>query len=295
MPEYNYFELPTENRTKLSLLELPVEGQAPKAVVQIIHGALEYKERYLPLAEYLRDHGFAVVLSDNRGHGHSTSEDNPFGLMPGVDRLIADQVMISDWIKSRYPDTPLDLFGHSMGSMLARIYLQRHDARVHKLVMTGTVYYNRLAPLGLKIISAVHLFKQDHEFSDLVSKVCGNSINGYDWLSFNKENIREVRADKRMVKRYPIGSMRTMIKANERLRDVDDFTCANPNLPILNLVGDHDRIAGGRRGIASTVNLLLKAGYHDVTTRVMPHMKHELLMEKERQKVFKLILDFLED
>ena len=71
-----YYKINTDNGTKLDLVVLT--AAQPKAIIQIIHGALEYKERYLPFAKFLAAHHFIVILSDNRGHGESTSKADPF-------------------------------------------------------------------------------------------------------------------------------------------------------------------------------------------------------------------------
>ena len=49
------------------------ECENPKALVQIIHGSVEHKERYFNFASFLNKNGYAVILSDNRGHGDRKS------------------------------------------------------------------------------------------------------------------------------------------------------------------------------------------------------------------------------
>ena len=287
--------LATHNATRLAVLELPpLYYTQPRAVVQIIHGAMEYKERYLPLATYLQESGYAVVLSDNRGHGHSVSADDPFGLMKSVDQLVADQVQITNWIKEHYPQSEVVIYGHSMGSLIARLYLQRHDHLLSKLIMTGTPNYNVLAPLGMRLIKLVQRVKKDDEVSNLVARVCGNQINGYSWLSYNQDNIACVRQDPMMIKRYPLGSMKTLVEADLRLKDPAQWQCQQPHLPILNLVGvDDHQITGGKKGIADTVARLKQSGYHNIQTILMPHMKHEVLFEKDHRKVYQAMNKFL--
>ena len=49
------------------------EVKKAKAVLQIVHGMEEHKERYYQFAEFLNKNGYTVVVSDLRGHG----EDAP--------------------------------------------------------------------------------------------------------------------------------------------------------------------------------------------------------------------------
>ncbi|MBR2747683.1 MAG: alpha/beta hydrolase, partial [Bacteroidales bacterium] len=47
---------------RLSTLTLAPES--PKAVLQLVHGMAEHKERYIPFMNYLSEMGFACVICD---------------------------------------------------------------------------------------------------------------------------------------------------------------------------------------------------------------------------------------
>ena len=56
------------------------EAKKAKAVLQIVHGMEEHKERYYSFAEYLSENGITVVVGDLRGHGEDApllSQDLP--------------------------------------------------------------------------------------------------------------------------------------------------------------------------------------------------------------------------
>lgn len=52
---------------------MPEPGIKPRAIVQLVHGMSEHKERYIPFMEYLTDKGYITVIHDHRGHGKSVS------------------------------------------------------------------------------------------------------------------------------------------------------------------------------------------------------------------------------
>lgn len=266
----------------------------PKGVVQIIHGALEYKERYFDFARFLHQAGYAVVLSDNRGHGKSLSQEHSFGLMKDFDAMVADQVVISDWVQTRYPEVPLILFGHSFGSILARGYLQRQDARLSKLILTGTANYVPVVGLGMILGKAYIKVKGELAYSPFLNYLSGNLGVEQDWLSNNPANNERAKNDQQMVARYPVRSLLTIWEGDHQLKAYDRYRCQNPTLPILNLVGAEDKITGGKKGVADTLANLEKIGYHNLTNVVMEHMKHEVLNERENQLVYDQILRFLE-
>ena len=43
-------------------------------MVQIVHGMVEYANRYAKFAEYLVSQGYAVVAHDHRGHGMTKTD-----------------------------------------------------------------------------------------------------------------------------------------------------------------------------------------------------------------------------
>ena len=145
----DFFSLPASDGLGISCAYLP--AVAPKASIQIIPGAKDHKERYYDFAHFLNEAGFAVILADNRGHGASVNVAYPLGYMDNLPLMVEDLYLVSEWAKGRAPEAPLDLFGHSFGSLLARLYLQKHDQAIEKLAMTGTVRPSNAAVLGVSL------------------------------------------------------------------------------------------------------------------------------------------------
>ncbi|EHO48882.1 alpha/beta hydrolase [Lentilactobacillus kisonensis] len=284
-------DLPTNNQTKLSLALF--DAPNPRGIVQIIHGALEHKERYFRFAEFLRANGYHVIVSDNRGHGASVSSADPLGIMMSLPQLIADQSQITQYAKHRWGGLKVSLFGHSFGSILARIYLQKHDDELNGLVLTGTVNYIPVVPIGLMLANLFLKFRSRNSRCRLLSNMSGLNPNNHQWLSYNQHNIYRVAGDPLMIHEYPVKSLQTLWRGDYELKQIKHFKCLTPALPILTIVGDHDKFSGGKRGIADTISTLHKIGYQNVSSIIMPHMKHEVLNEKDHEKVDNLILKFL--
>lgn len=289
-----YYKINTDNGTKLDLVVLT--AAKPKAIIQIIHGALEYKERYLPFAEFLSAHNFVVVLSDNRGHGESTSKADPFGIMASFSQLIKDQAIISDFIQTKYPTLPLYLFGHSFGSIIARNYLQKNDARIAKVALTGTANYVPVVPLGIAAGKLFLRFNEKDKQNKLLNWLSGNMGVEHDWLSNNPVNNLQCQQDEKMVPIYPVRSLLTIWEGDYQLKNYAAFQCHNPQLPILSVVGAEDvKITGGKKGLADTIATLNKIGYQNVRSVEMPGMKHEVLNECQKEEVYDLLLQFFNE
>mgnify|MGYP002760004548 CR=1 FL=1 len=74
------------------------EAEDTKAVVQIIHGALEHKERYIDMINYLVKSGYSCFISDNRGHGLSTDGRYELGYMDGAEKIVYDNFLITKYL-----------------------------------------------------------------------------------------------------------------------------------------------------------------------------------------------------
>lgn len=269
------------------------ETEAPKALVQIIHGSVEHKERYYEFAQYLCDHNYAVIISDNRGHGASVNTQYPLGFMDGVDQIIADQYVISKYICLLYPEIKLYLFGHSLGSVFARCYLRKHDDQIAKLVLSGTVHYNPFTPLGIMLTKAAIAISGKHAYNKLLRDAVMNN-DDLSWLSENKENIEAYKADPLCGFAYPNSSVLTIMQGVQQLKESKQYQFKNSDLHILSISGKGDPVTGGTAGLRKSFRLLQRIGYHNFEQIVFPGMKHEVLNETNRLEVFNSVLYFFE-
>ncbi len=114
----------------------------PKAAVQIAHGAIEHAMRYDDFAQALNSCGFVVYAEDHRGHGKTAGDvenvayfgDRDGGFSTAVD----DLHVLTRLIREENPGLPIFLLGHSMGSLMARVYASRYGSELAGLVLTGT-------------------------------------------------------------------------------------------------------------------------------------------------------------
>lgn len=108
---------------QLSLEMEVIEPEKIKGIVQISHGMAEHKERYEPFMEYLAGHGYLSVIHDHRGHGGSVNNRQELGYFYTEDSqaMVEDLYQITKWIKKEYPDKPIYLFSHSMGTLYKKV------------------------------------------------------------------------------------------------------------------------------------------------------------------------------
>ena len=143
--------LSSDGKTQLHGMLWEPEGVAVRAVLQICHGVAEHIARYDGFARALNEQGIAVAGHDHLGHGKSLPEGGTpvyFGQGSTWNTVVDDIYILHQRLKQRYPDVPLCIMGHSMGSFLTRTYLIRYPGTVKAAVIMGTGWQPRAAITG---------------------------------------------------------------------------------------------------------------------------------------------------
>ncbi len=278
----------------LSVLTFPCEE--PEFLFQIVHGAWEHKERYTPFAEYLQSQNIAVVIADQRGHGKSVTAEHPREYMKSYDEMVEDQYEVSRRFKEMYPGKKLVLFGHSMGSMIGRLYLREHDNEIAALVLTGTANPNPAGAFGAKLCGLISLFSGGkHGHSKTIAKLSGLDADLSKWLSYSQENIRRNVEDPDELTRFDNAGFAVHYAMSTAMRWSDTFHPSNPLLPILSANGKDDPVTGFEKGLEDSRRFLEKAGYTNLTFITYDHMMHEVLNEDDHEIVYQDIMNFLHE
>ncbi len=107
---------------------------APKAIVLIIHGFGEHSGRYLNVVNNLVPEGFGIYAFDLRGHGKSEGVTN---YVDSFDQFLEDAKIFHALIREKYPNLPIFLLGHSMGSGIAVYFTQKYENLLNGLILSG--------------------------------------------------------------------------------------------------------------------------------------------------------------
>lgn len=284
-------QIPTSDGLKLfATLFHAEEG---KGIVQVIHGAKEHRKRYYTFAKHLQEQGFHVILSDNRGHGESINDAYPLGFMNRVEEIIADQLLVTDYIKNLYPNLPFYLFGHSLGSVFARIYLQKQDENVDKVILSGAVNYVPGVSFGIFLGKTIAKISGKHGYNRFLEKLSFKNQKNDLWISVSEENLKKYRNDPLCQYKYQIQATITVFEGVRELNRLAKYECHNPNLPFLFISGEGDPITGGEKGLKDSIKKLEKIGYHNIENIIYPNMNHEVLNENNKEIVYDDIVQFL--
>ncbi|MBU1048701.1 lysophospholipase [Candidatus Bipolaricaulota bacterium] len=149
----------------------------PKAVVILSHGLAEHSSRYTNVAEHLISHDYSVCGLDHIGHGKSTGTRVFVRRFSDYTDVFAAYV---HHVRNTFPGLPLFLYAHSVGALIATLYLLDLDVDLSGVVFSGpcvkvpsnvssmTVFLakalSRIAPkLGLSAVDASGISRDPKE------------------------------------------------------------------------------------------------------------------------------------
>ena len=277
------------------------EAKKAKAVLQIVHGMEEHKERYYGFAEYLSQNGYTVVVGDLRGHGEDAPLLSHIADKNGAQLLLLDQQQITKYIKERYPGLPVMLLGHSMGSIITRDLIQSDSKEYEKVILSGYVNPNGASGIAVFLGNVVKLFKKAKGHSKLLttlavgpfSKTIKDKKTDLDWLSYNEDNVNAYIADPLSGVEFTVGSYQALFNLLNWMGKAKRYQNVKKELPILLAGGVDDPCTGFEKGRAASKKVLEKAGFENISVITYEGMRHEILNETEKEKVYKDFLEFL--
>lgn len=278
------------------------QAEDPKAIIQIIHGAAEYANRYDTFAKVLVSRGFTVYSHDHRGHGKSVKDNEQFGYFgerDGFRNLVEDTYEVTKHIKSQHPDKKLFVLGHSMGSFIARYFTILYSEKIDGLLVVGTGNNSAASlNLGIKVAETYIKANKGHKPNDLLDTLIFkafdlNFIRDREknaWLTRDKNSREEFASDSYCGKVFTSYAFRDMFEGVKFVTDPENVARIRKSLPIFVLSGDKDPVGGNGKMVKKAYDLYKKQGIKHVKLKLYKDMRHEILNEIGKQEVYKDII-----
>lgn len=282
-----------------------VPDAEPRAIVQIIHGIAEYIDRYDEFMNFLAENGIIAVGTDHLGHGKSIENEEQTGFFAyenGWDYVVRDEEVLRLAMHENYPELPIIVFGHSMGSFMTRTLLIRYPDAFNAAIISGTG--NQGAALvngGLFMGNLVTGLKGAHHYSKFLNNLAFGSYNKiyenpkteYDWLSRDEANVQKY-IDDPLCGFIPSCSLfRDMMTGVKFITNKKNLTAMNKDMPVYFMSGDMDPVGECGKGVQKAYNNFLEAGMKDVSIKLYPGGRHEMLNEINKDEVYGDILAWL--
>lgn len=264
-----------------------VPAAKPKGIVQIIHGFGEHSRRYLHMIVAFLDAGFIVAADDHVGHGKTAMVNDTWGDWgeKGCHTMMEDEHTLKELVCEKYPDLPYFLFGHSMGSFIARDYAAKYGDDLAGITISGTCGVFRNADAAeealKKAVEEGHGKESNPEYAGTLlgwmCERCGEIRIGNEWIcadpyvqtdhaedpfdAFTKPTSNQAM--------YDFTQMMSVITGIEWAKKVPT------TLPIYNIAGDQDPVGEYGKGVYEVANWLCDTG-HNVKTRLYSGYRHEI-------------------
>lgn len=260
----------------------------PRGIIQIVHGFGEHSRRYLHMIVAFMEDGFIVAADDHVGHGKTAMENDTWGDWgdAGYHTMMEDEHSLKELVMGKYPDLPYFLFGHSMGSMIARDFAAKYGDEIDGLIICGTCGIHRHAREVMPKLEAAVADGRGHEtdpayaeeLMSWMTERCQEEVTiGNEWICEDPYVQQDHAADPfdaftqptTNQSLYYFTQMMTSIEGEEWAGKVPT------SLPIYNIAGDQDPVGEFGQGVYLVSSWLVDTG-HDVTTKVYPGYRHEI-------------------
>ncbi len=270
-------------------------GQIPVGVLQISHGMCEYIGRYQRFIEFMTQQGFVVCGHDHIGHGQSARREQYgyFGERNGYQNLVADLHKMTEIVKKQYPNLPYFLFGHSMGSFISRLYLSQYSGELTGVILCGTGGPNPMANIGAFICGRVAAAKGSYHRSAMLDKMAFGSFNkkatpqrtDKDWLTRDNDIVDRYRNDPQCMFLFTAKGYQDLSKLSVMANRAEWYETLRKELPVFLIAGDMDPVGNYGKGVAAVFRKMQAHGMQDVSMKLYPGARHELLNEINYQEV----------
>ncbi|MFC4557455.1 alpha/beta hydrolase [Virgibacillus kekensis] len=293
--------LKMQDDTEIYLKKWSNTSKKPKAIVQIAHGMVEHIERYNGFAKYLIEKDIFVYGNDHRGHGKTGEKQGLFGYFAdedGFEKATGDLLEVTNHIRQEYPDTPLILLGHSMGSFLARNYIQQESSIIDGVILSGTGYYPVTQTRAGKKLSSTLSPKEKSTLMNTVTffsynKRVKNKKTNLDWLSRDETVVLNFIEDPYCGFIPTAQFFYDLMDGLLKIHDKESIKSIRADLSMLIFSGDEDPVGDYEKGIWKTAHLFADAGMTNIMTLLYEGGRHEMLNEINRKEVYRDVYSWI--
>ena len=273
-------------------------------IVVILHGMSECKEIYQDFAEFLAEKNYGVITYDHIGHGDSIKtkdEQGFFANEKGYQYLLDDLRHVLKEAQKFH--LPIFLFGHSMGSLIARNYV----AKIKSKELAGLILCGTIGPqwaIDGAIQLAEYLIAQkgpryrSRKLNRLITTISTwkfqNLEYQLEWITRDKEYIRKVKDDKRMNFIFTATGFRDVFILTKLAGEKETIEKTPKDLPIFLISGEDDILGEYGQGVKRLEAVYRKAGVQNIMVHLYPDARHNLIQEINRKEVIKDIYDWIE-
>ncbi|MCB9072945.1 MAG: lysophospholipase [Bdellovibrionaceae bacterium] len=247
------------------------------ATILITHGIAEHSDSHHAMAEALADQRFQVYAWDLPGHGKSYGQR---GYVHSFDEFTdsLDRVII-EVEKHVVENTPLYLFGHSLGGLITITYaLKNPETPVKSLLLSSP-------GLGVKMHVPIYKDRAARLLNIIAPKVTIPHEIRYEDLSRDRNIVASYYKDPLRHKKFSaplyLGILKAMDEAQSRAHHL--------HIPMLIQAAGADQVVD----VVATQEFYAKVSSEHKKLIVYPDSYHEIFNDINRQEVIDDLLSYL--
>ena len=277
----------------------------PRGHIHLMHGMAEHIGRYEWFAERLRRNGFIVSGHDHRGHGETCRLNGIRGYFAeedGFERVVRDAHEVISILREGHPSPEFTLFGHSMGSFVARRYAERYGDTLDRAIFMGTGAHPGPALVaGRLLASAFTAAGYEKEPNQLLNSLTFGSYNSrfespatpFDWLTEDEDAVRAYMDDEDSGFVSTTGFFSDLFDGLDLIHKDREIRRTPARLPILFVSGSADPVGDSGKGIWKVAKQYKDNGAQEVTVLLVEAGRHELLHSRHKVRVADFITDWI--
>jgi alpha-beta hydrolase superfamily lysophospholipase len=297
--------LEVEDHQQIRIKKWTNETSYPKAIVQLAHGMAEHIDRYDPFATFLLNHNVFVYGNDHRGHGRTGEKagmKGHFADTNGFSKATGDLHTITNLIKRDFPDVPILLLGHSMGSFLVRRYIQRYSHDINGIILSGTGSHPGIANSFGKLLAKIEIkrsrplapskFLNRLAFGSYNKRISNNKTE-FDWLTRDEKQVQSYLNDPDAGFVPTASFFFDLFTGLDMIHNRAEMENIREDLPVLFISGDQDPVGNYAKGVNKVIDSYKKMGIRDIDSHFYKDGRHEMLNELNKEEVYQDIWNWI--
>ena len=277
-----------------------------KGIIQIIHGMAEHVKRYNEFAEYFTEKGFLVCGIDHLGHGETVQLNEGmygyFAEKEGWVKVVNSNKYISKILKDRHSDLSLFMFGHSMGSIIARYYLIGEKV-VDGLIISGIMEYQEILMDFVKVLAKLEKAMKEDKSANVIDNYLLDLIynrkfdkdSSKNWISSLKEEVENYDKDKNCGFKITNQMYIDMMNGLKTIYNIEKNKEISKDIPLFIMSGQDDPVSNYGKDVKKLFNKYKEANVKDIKYKIYSNIRHEVVRDKRNQDVYNDLEKWISD
>lgn len=227
----------------------------------------------------------------------------------GFEMVVSDIYKLNCILRERFAPKKIVLIGHSMGSLIARRFLQKYENNLDMLVLCGTPYPQRFVSLGIILLKVLRFFGINRIGADLAYRLSFLAFNskyykfddldngkqsGILWVNRDIDELKRTLKDPKCRFIFTINSFINLLCGLRQVFSKYENKVQKPNLPILFISGEDDACGDFGRGVLSALKHINSQGYKNAKMILYAEARHEIFLELNKDEVARDLISWIE-